>query len=155
MEPSLNLVWEELSLWLYYQILSHPHHPLHTQLLSTEHDTLFRNKPSFIPSFGLRIRNIIEDIPLASIRVRSQTYFNCHPWNMKGISCLHIFNGFSKSSTPANVMQSFFAALRQTYSNYIDIYTDGSKAGDIVGCGIVCVFHPFFLSSQQNFMQSQ
>ena len=32
----------------------------------------------------------------------------------------------------------FFAAHRLTYSNYIDIYTDGSKAGDIVGCGIVC-----------------
>ena len=28
--------------------------------------------------------------------------------------------------------------LHTDYSNYTDIYTDGSKAGDMVGCGVVC-----------------
>ena len=91
-----------------------------------------------IPSFDLWIRNIIEDTPLSSIKARSQTYFSIHPWNFKRITCLHIFNDFNKSNTPLKVLQSFFAAHRQNYSNYIDIYTDGSKAGNLVGCGIVC-----------------
>ena len=41
-------------------------------------------------------------------------------------------------NTLSNVFQNLFAAQRHTYSNYIDIYTDGSKAGNLVGCGIVC-----------------
>ena len=138
MEPPLKLIREELSLRLYYRILSHPHHPLHTHLLSTEHDTFYRNKPSFIPSFGLRLRNIVQGTSLSSIKARSQTYFIPHPWSFKRISCLHIFNGFNKSNAPLNVLQSIFAAHRQNYSSYIDIYTDGSKAGNLVGCGIVC-----------------
>ena len=92
MEPSLTLTWDELSPWLYYRILSHP---LHTHLLSTENDTLYRNKPSFIPSFGLRLRNIIQGTPLSSINAHSQTYFIPYPWNFKRIASI-----FYHKSTP-------------------------------------------------------
>ena len=133
-----SLIRQELSLRLYYRILSHPHHPLHAHLLSTEYDTLYRNKPSFIPSFGLRMRNIIQDTPFSSISVRSQTYFILHPWTFKRITCLHIFNNFNKSNAPLTILQSFFAAHRQNYCKYIDICTDGSKTGNLIGCSIVC-----------------
>ena len=89
-------------------------------------------------SFGLRIRNIIQDTPLSFISACSQTYLILYPWNFKRITCLQIFNGFNNLNAPLNVLQSFFAAHRQIYCNYIDIYTDGSKTGNSVGCGNVC-----------------
>ena len=50
--PPLKLLREELSLRLYYHILSHTYHPFKNHLLSTENDMLYKNKPSFIPAFG-------------------------------------------------------------------------------------------------------
>ena len=46
---------EQLSLELYYHILSHPHNPLCTHLLTKEHDMLYESPLSCIPNFGLSI----------------------------------------------------------------------------------------------------
>ena len=45
---------------------------------------------------------------------------------------------FDKANTTANIFRSLFASHRSHYHNYIDIYTDGSKTNNVVGCGIVC-----------------
>ena len=37
-----------------------------------------------------------------------------------------------KSNTHLNVLQCFFAAQRQNYNKYIDIYPIGSKADNLV-----------------------
>ena len=63
-EPPLNFIREQLSLELYYRILSHPHHPLCTQVLTKENDLLYESRPSCIPNFGLRIRNFLSGSPL-------------------------------------------------------------------------------------------
>ena len=44
---------------LYYYILSHPCHPLHTYLLTREFDMLYENCPSCIPSFRIRMFPIL------------------------------------------------------------------------------------------------
>ena len=137
-EPPLCLIREKMSLELFYRILSHPYHPLRTQLLTREFDILYENRPSCTPSFGIRIRNILSGSPLLDTRVRPRLILNLTPWNLKGISCIHPFKDFDKANTAANIFLSLFASHRSQYHNYIDIYTDGSKRNNIVGCGIVC-----------------
>ena len=41
-------------------------------------------------------------------------------------------------NTTANVYHSLFNSHRSHYPKYIDIYIDGSKMHNLVGCGIVC-----------------
>ena len=38
----------------------------------------------------------------------------------------------------AKVYNSLFTSHRSDYHDYIDVYTDGSKTSNVVGCGIVC-----------------
>ena len=47
----------------------------------------------------------------------------------------------STNQTPANIFQSLFLNHRSCYKNYTDVYTDGSKIGDLVGCSVVCNNH--------------
>ena len=54
-EPSLYLIHEQLSLELYFHILSHSPHPLRTYPLTKECDILYENWPSYIQNFGIRI----------------------------------------------------------------------------------------------------
>ena len=136
-EPPLYLIREKLSLELYYRILSHPRHPLHTYLLTREFDMLYENRPSCIPSFGIRIRNILLGSSLSDIRVRPRLFLDQTNWNFKGISYINPFGHFNKSDTTANVYHALFASHRSEYHEYIDVYTDGSKTSNIVGCGIV------------------
>ena len=131
-EPPLHHIREKLSLQLYYRILSHPHHPLHTHFLTKEYDILYESRPSCVPNFGTRIRNILFGISLLNIRVRPWLLLNLTPWNFKGISCIHPFKLFDKANTMADVFFSLFASHRSHYHNYINIYTDGSKTNNLV-----------------------
>ena len=76
------------------------------------------------------------DSSLTDIRIRPRLLLN--PWNFKSISYINPFKNFDKSNTTANIYISLFSSHRSQYHNYIDIYTDGSKANNLVGCGIVC-----------------
>lgn len=54
------------------------------------------------------------------------------------IIALYYFITFDKNSFPSVVSQQLIAACRTHYNTYLDIYTDGSKSGKYVGCGILC-----------------
>ena len=91
-EPSLNFVHEELSLRFtitLYHILTIL---LNTYLLSTDLDVLYENRPSCIPAFGLRMRNVIKRSTFSNTNVRPQMHNSLAPWNLRGIPCLQIFN---------------------------------------------------------------
>ena len=137
-EPPLNFIREQLSLELYYRILSHPHHPLCTQVLTRENDLLYESRPSCIPNFGLRIRNFLSGSPLLDTKVRPRLLSTLTPWNFKNTPYMNPFTNFDKSDTTADIYLSLFAFHRSQYHKYIDIYTDGSKINNLVGCGIVC-----------------
>ena len=134
-EPSLTLIREQLSLELYFRILSHPHH---NYLTSRDYDIHYHNHPSCIPTFGLRIRNMLEGSSLLDIRVCPRSLLGLTPCTFKSVSCLHPFNGFDKSNINANIFNSLLSLHCSNYNNFIDMYTDGSKTSNIVGCGIIC-----------------
>ena len=111
-ESPLYLIREQLSLDLYYRILSHPNHPLHKYLLTREHDTLYANHPSCIPNFRIRVQNILVGSSFMDIRVCSQLLLNLTPWNFKDISYINPFKNFDKSNMTANISLTFcFSSL--------------------------------------------
>ena len=96
---------------------------------------LYESRLSCIPNFGLRIRNILSGSPLLDTRVRPWLLLNLTPWNFQDISFIDPFKNFDKANTTANIYHSLFKSHRSHYHKYIDIYSDGSKTNNSVGCG--------------------
>lgn len=109
-----------------------------THLFNRSHDRLFMNRPSFIPSFSLRMRNIISNTSLATGKIHMRSCFNCPPWQSYNIKTLNIFSSFNKNNTSDLIYHQLFSFHREEYADYIEIYTDGSKAVNGVGCSYVC-----------------
>ncbi|GBM36520.1 hypothetical protein AVEN_45999-1 [Araneus ventricosus] len=104
---------------------------------------------SFTPTFGFRIREIlryfeIEDFPIVS------NVEDPPPWKETQLDFIDDFLHFFKPSTSDNVFQQHFYDHRQLYSDYVPIYTDGSKSDNHVGSAAVFPYftiaetlHPF------------
>lgn len=137
-EPPLHLTRDQVSLNLYFRILSHPNHPLHSHLHNHNNDRLFMNRPSCPPSFSMRMRSIISNTNLANNKIHMRSSFNRPPWQTTNLHILSLFTGFYKNNTSDLIYHQLFASHREEYNEYIDIYTDGSKTGNVVGCGFVC-----------------
>lgn len=137
-EPPLHIIRDKISVSLYFRILSHPNHPVHHQLNNRDHDRLFANRPSCISSYGLRMHSLVIGTSLANCNVHVRSLFSTAPWQDPDIFILTPFSGFNKHSTSDHMFQQLFACHRDEYKDNIDIYTDGSKTPDGVGCGYVC-----------------
>jgi len=83
------------------------------------------------------MRNFIKNTSLSNVEICTRSLFDFPPWKKNFISYLNPFHNFQKSSTTALIFNQFFQAHRDEYSKYIDIYTDGSKMRDHVGCSFV------------------
>ena len=104
-EPPFHVIHEKPSLELYYPLTSIS---FSSYILTKEHDTLYENCPSYIPNFGIRIKNIHSGTSLLDMRVRTWLLLKMSPWNFKSISCLNPFKNYGKSSMTDNANHTFF-----------------------------------------------
>ncbi|GBN15389.1 hypothetical protein AVEN_233919-1 [Araneus ventricosus] len=148
-EPSLELRRHRLSLSYFYKIKSDESHPQHYKVINPIFGSLFSVRLSFTPTFGFRIGEIlkyfeIEDFPMVS------NIEDPPPWKETQLAFIDDFLHFFKPGTSDNVFQQHFYNHRQCYSDYVPIYTDGSKSDNHVGSAAVFpdftiaeTLHPF------------
>ncbi|GBO21011.1 hypothetical protein AVEN_136294-1, partial [Araneus ventricosus] len=132
-EPSLSSRRDKLSLSYYFRILSNDKHPLRGTLLNGNNNRLFNARPSCIPHFGLRMRNILPDT-FHSVKVHTTDFCGHPPWMENSISYINPFGNFTKSDSNNSVLISLFNQHRQSYQSYQPDFTDGSKSLNHVGC---------------------
>ncbi|GBN81959.1 hypothetical protein AVEN_67739-1 [Araneus ventricosus] len=130
-DPSLELQRHRLSLSYFYKIKSDESHPQHYKVINPIFGSLFSVRQSFTPTFGFRIGEIlryfeIEDFPVVS-NVEGPP-----PWKETQLDFIDDFLHFFKPSTSDIVFQQHFYDHRQHYSDYVPIYTDGSKSDNHV-----------------------
>lgn len=135
-EPSLQIRRHKLSLTYYFKIKSSPFHPAFKKIMFPSHFMLFSNRPFSIPTFGIRMRNIltelhIEDFPVMTFDEEKP------PWEDSPFCIINPFNYHPKSHTPDAIFQQTFFEHRQAYENCIAVYTDGSKSTQHVGSAAV------------------
>ncbi|GBL73838.1 hypothetical protein AVEN_230795-1 [Araneus ventricosus] len=131
-EPSLELRPHRLSLSYFYKIKSDEYHPQHFKIINPIFRSLFSVRLSITPTFGFRIGEIlsyfeIEDFPIVS------NVADPPPWQEKQLEFIDDFLHFFKQSTPGTIFQQYFYEHRRYYSDYVPIYTDGSKSDNHVG----------------------
>ena len=58
---------ERLSIQYALRLKSIPYHPTHRAISQLKYTIKFANKPTAIPTLGLRVKSILDDIPLIEL----------------------------------------------------------------------------------------
>ena len=132
-EPSLNDRREKLSLQFALKLKSNRSNPTYNTVFKPNYFTLFQNKPSAIPTFGIRIAPTINS---AGIKVRN-IQSNIPPWTIKQPEVLFTLTTDKKETTDSSIFRAKFQELSSEYPDFQHIYTDGSKDGPNVASACV------------------
>lgn len=84
------------------------------------------------------MRNLFNHTHFASTVAHKHNHHHTPPWSTFNSQVIHPFLGNDKANTSDDVFRHLFAVHREEYSDYLDIYTDGSKSNNVVGCAYVC-----------------
>ena len=99
---------------------------------------LFDAKPNAIPTFGLRIKQLLtaSNITFDDI-METPSYFILPPWYIKPPTILFDLVHLKKNHTDALVYKQHFLEIKNNYSDFIHVYTDGSRDGNAVASATV------------------
>ena len=133
-EESLYRRRDRLSLQYALKLKSMPKHPAHKSIFQPKYSTKFADKPSAIPTFGIRINKLLQDIPIIELSDIADDQKPEPVWTInQPVIRLDLRVGIKKETHPTNFM-SRFDNFHCTYDHCDFIYTDGSKTENAVGC---------------------
>ncbi|GBM60753.1 hypothetical protein AVEN_68669-1, partial [Araneus ventricosus] len=135
-EPCLKLRRERFSLKYYFKIKQNPSHPSYERVMKPIFGQFYEKKVSFIPSFGHRMRPLLENFNLKNIDILPK-HDEPPPWRSRNVLTIDDFNKLPKSTTAPSVYIQEFCYHRQKFERYGTVFTDGSKFGDHVGSAVV------------------
>ncbi|GBN58766.1 hypothetical protein AVEN_120834-1 [Araneus ventricosus] len=133
-EPSLELLRHRLYLPTFYKIKSGEFHPQH-KVINLIFGPLSSIRLSFTPTFGFRIGEILRNFEIEDFPIISNIE-NLPPWQETQLDCIDDFLHLLKLNTPDVVFQQQFYDHKQRHSDYVPIYTDGSKFDSRVGSAV-------------------
>ena len=142
-EPSLHLRRKKLSLQYASRISSNSKNPAKKVIFNPKFSDKFLNKPNEIKSIGLRIQNDLDALELRPLHVLQNVDENIPPWTLRSPEVNLSLSSFKKSDTPPEVFKEEFSKIRDEHDDFIQIYTDGSKDDNNVGCA---AFEKSFIS---------
>jgi hypothetical protein len=98
----------------------------------------FLLRPKTIPTFGIRIRSLREDLEIEPCQIENMRLPHIPIWDMMEPTILYGLRAGKKSDVRPSECRSRFHIIQNKYDDHQFIYTDGSKEGDRVGCAVVC-----------------
>ena len=99
-----------------------PDHPTHKAIFQTKYPIKFAEKPSAIPTFGLSLSNLLNDISIEPSDIAEYQEPYNPVWTIdQPVIRLDLRVGIKKGYSPNNFISHF-------------IYTDDSKTENAVGC---------------------
>ncbi|GBN86300.1 putative RNA-directed DNA polymerase from transposon BS [Araneus ventricosus] len=134
--PCLQFRRQTLSLKYYFRIKGDSEHPIYDRVLHPLFGTFYSNKKSYTPSFGHRMRFLIEDLDMENVDILAKEE-ETPPWTERNIAVIDDFSKQIKSLTPDSVYLQLFYSHRQQFSTYEAVFTDGSKTVNHVGSAVV------------------
>ena len=137
-EPPLEIRRHKLSLQYILKLKANPQNPAYRVVFYPNHRDLYANKAKVTDSFGLYCKRLLKaaNIDIKEIDVNS---IPVNPiWDSKPITVDFTLSEFDKSSTSSTVFKSRFNELKEKYSDFCEIYTDGSKVETKVASAYVC-----------------
>ncbi|KAI5756494.1 hypothetical protein M8J77_025486 [Diaphorina citri] len=96
---------------------------------------LYNNSNKFKPTIGIQREKLMHVIPFYDVMPEREQK---EIWLSKNPSCNISLSMYKKDGIPNQFFQQEFEkSMHETYANYVQIYTDGSKNETSVGCALV------------------
>ena len=141
-EAPLSLRREKLALQYCTKLQSCPSNPAFECTVNPKYQELFARKESAIPTFGIRIKSVLENSGISNNNVHQTIIPEIPPWNLHRPRVNLELSSLSKKDTPSVFIQKF-KEIKNDHSYCTPIYTDGSKDNDRVGCGTIIAYAGF------------
>ena len=136
-EALLSLRREKLALQYYTKLLSYPSNPAFECTANPKYQELFARKESAIPTFGIRIKPVLENSDISNDNVHQTNISDIPPWTLHRTWVNLELSSLSKKDTPSPVFIQKFNEIKNEHSYCTPIYTDGSQDNERVGCGTI------------------
>ena len=136
-EAPLSLRREKLALQYYIKLQSCPSNPAFESTINPKYKELFARKESAIPTFGIRMQSVLEDSDIENNNVHETIISEVPPWILRSPKVLLDLSDLSKKDTPSPVFIQKFNEIKDEHSYFTQIYTDGSKDNNRVGCSAI------------------
>ncbi|KAG1680025.1 RNA-directed DNA polymerase from mobile element jockey [Nymphon striatum] len=136
-EPSLYLRREKLSLQYACRLRANPENPCYDVTFHPNHRETFARRQSSIPTFGLRVLPLFEQIGLPFGNIARCVLPSIPPWTMHRPIINFSLTGLKKGTTPSYVYLYKFLEVSDSYHGYHHIYTDGSRQNDEVAAAAI------------------
>ena len=136
-EAPLSLRREKLALQYYTKLQSCPSNPAFECTINPKYKELFARKESAIPTFGIRMQSVLEDSDIENNNIHETIISEVPPWILRSPKVLLGLSDLSKKDTPSLVFIQKFNEIKDEHSYFTQIYTDGSKDNNRVGCSAI------------------
>ena len=137
-EPPLFLRRKRLSAQYILKLSSCKFNPTYECVFSLKSKRQFLRKPTQIAPLGMRMADDLSRIGFNFKNTLLHTVPCVPPWLLcRPQINLELVN-HDKANTSPEVLKTLFYSVKSTFNDYIEIYTDGSKIGETVGCAAVC-----------------
>ena len=126
-EESLYRRRERLSLQYAIKLSSTPNNPTFDTVFRPKYSEIFAIRPNAIPTFGLRIKDLIDEANINIETIRQATIPESPPWQLESPLIIYGLKTVKKVDTNPLVFQGLFNDVQDKYFDHQFLYTDGSK----------------------------
>ena len=136
-EESLCRRREKLSIQYGIRIKSTPQNPVYKTIFHPKCGNRFGDKPNTIPTFGIRLKILLDNCNIDTSIIAPNNYYAIPLWNIPTPLMRYDLKTLKKSDTNPIEYIARYNDIRNEFSDYDYIYTDGSVMDDKVGCAAV------------------
>ena len=139
-EPPLEIRRDKLALQYVLKLKANPENPAYDVVFNPKHKELYKDKESATDSFGIHCKKLLKEAQINVGEIAINSIPDVPIWDSKPVTVDFTLSEFDKSSTSSTVFKSRFNELKQKYSDFCHIYTDGSKVERKVTSAYVCPY---------------
>ena len=132
--PPLKFRRQRLLLNYIVKIWALPDHPVHSTLFRNEIKEVYESRTSITRPVGIRASELMMQVGLHLPEVFSLGFCEIPPWTITPPKVNLDLTYYSKSDTNPGVIRKRFKEILNGYQPAVEIYTDGSKTTQGVGC---------------------
>ena len=138
-EPPLGIRRDKLALQYVLKLKANPENPAYDVVFNPKHQELYKNKEPATDSFGIHCKKLLKEAKIDVREIAINSIPDVPIWDSEPVTVDFTLSEFDKSST-SSVFKSRFNEVKQKYSDFCHIYTDGSKVEITVASAYVCPY---------------
>ena len=139
-EPPLEIRRDKLALQYVLKLKANPGNPAYDVVFNPKHQELHKDKESATDSFGKHCKKLLKKSKIDVGEIAINSIPDVPIWDSEPVTVDFTLSEFDKPTTASTIFKSRFNELRQKYSEFCHVYTDGSKVERKVASAYVCPY---------------